>query len=415
MVYDLFIIFLTLHEVMFSEYSINGYLFILFLTLVVIVHLSLEIYFHKRRLNAIKYRIHVNGTRGKSSVARLIASGLRGGEVSTVCKTTGTMARFIAPNGVEEPVLRVGRTNIMEQVKVIKKASLYHPDALVIECMAVQPLLQSLCELKLVRATHGVLCNARADHLDVMGPTEHDVALALAATVPIKGKFYTPEKKHLQVFVDAAVDRGSDLIKVTDVDIEAITDEEISRFSYAEYKENVALALKVCEACDVRREDALQGMWEAKPDPGALIIRTIDYKGKKVTFANGFAANDPLSTGQLWRKVIDLYPDVDKTFALVNCRDDRGDRSRQMAEVIGNWNRLDSVVAIGSGTEIFLKNLPEGFQSELNNAEGHSVSEVLDLITKSDQELHVLAIGVCNIAKIGFGLLNYFLEKENVE
>ena len=50
--------------------------------------------------------------------------------------------------------------------------------ALVIECMALQPELHWLSERKLVRATHGVITNARADHLDVMGPTAADVARA---------------------------------------------------------------------------------------------------------------------------------------------------------------------------------------------------------------------------------------------
>ena len=56
--------------------------------------------------------------------------------------------------------------------------------------MALQPMLQSLCELKLVKATHGVLTNARPDHLDVMGPTERDVAKALGGTVPVNSKYF---------------------------------------------------------------------------------------------------------------------------------------------------------------------------------------------------------------------------------
>ena len=232
---------------MFTEYSINGYWFILFLTLIVLIHLGFEMWRHQQRLKVIKYRIHVNGTRGKSSVARLIAAGLRGGNLKTVCKTTGTMARYIDSKGDETPLIRIGRTNIIEQVAVIKRAVKEKPVALVIECMAVQPLLQSLCELKLVHSTHGVLCNARADHLDVMGPTEQDVALALAGTMPVNGIFITPEKKYLSIFKYAAKDRGSRIITVDEQHINQLTDDEMDKFSYLEYKENVALALMVCE------------------------------------------------------------------------------------------------------------------------------------------------------------------------
>ena len=54
---------------------------------------------HTRTLRQIPIRIHVNGTRGKSSVTRLIAGGLRAGGIRTVAKTTGTMARLIFPDG----------------------------------------------------------------------------------------------------------------------------------------------------------------------------------------------------------------------------------------------------------------------------------------------------------------------------
>ena len=42
-----------------------------------------ENYYHQKALSNIPIRIHVNGTRGKSSVTRLIAAGLRGGKLKT--------------------------------------------------------------------------------------------------------------------------------------------------------------------------------------------------------------------------------------------------------------------------------------------------------------------------------------------
>lgn len=398
---------------MFTDYSINGYWLLLVLTVLILLHLIIEIVNHRKRLNKIKYRIHVNGTRGKSSVARLIAAGLRAGGLTTVCKTTGTMARFIHPDGEEEPIYRIGRTNVIEQVKVVRKAADYNPQALVIECMAVQPLLQSLCELKLVRSTHGVCVNARADHLDVMGPTERDVALALAGTMTIKGDFFTPEKKHLDVFEMAAKDRKSNLIHIGDDDINNVTDEEIKNFRYSEYKDNVALALKVCEACGVERNVALDGMWQATPDPGALTVFTIQYKGKTITFANGFAANDPESTAALWQKIIDEYPQAQELVGVVNCRADRGDRSRQMAEAIVNWQAAQKIIAIGSGTDYFIKPLDKTKIASTNliNAESWAVEPILDELVRTDTD-HILAIGVCNIAQIGFELVNYFSHHE---
>ena len=46
----------------------------------------LEYHFHLNSLKSIPLRIHVNGTRGKSSVTRLIAAGLREGGLKTFAK-----------------------------------------------------------------------------------------------------------------------------------------------------------------------------------------------------------------------------------------------------------------------------------------------------------------------------------------
>ena len=72
---------------------------ILILILFLILIGSLEIYFHRKALENIPIRIHVNGTRGKSSVTRLIAAGLRSGGIRTIAKTTGTAPRVIDENG----------------------------------------------------------------------------------------------------------------------------------------------------------------------------------------------------------------------------------------------------------------------------------------------------------------------------
>jgi poly-gamma-glutamate synthase PgsB/CapB len=70
---------------------------------------------HLKNVKAIPIRIHVNGTRGKSSVTRLIASGLRAGGISTIAKTTGTLPRVIMPDGREAAIIRLMGANIIEQ------------------------------------------------------------------------------------------------------------------------------------------------------------------------------------------------------------------------------------------------------------------------------------------------------------
>ncbi|MDE4986316.1 poly-gamma-glutamate synthase PgsB, partial [Francisella tularensis subsp. holarctica] len=86
------------------------------------VYLIIENIVHNNSIKSIPSRIHVNGTRGKSSVAILIAAGVRAGGYRTVAKTTGTLARSIDVDGSETPVCRIGVSNIAEQVKIMFKA-----------------------------------------------------------------------------------------------------------------------------------------------------------------------------------------------------------------------------------------------------------------------------------------------------
>ena len=78
---------------------------------------------HLRNLKSIPNRVIVNGTRGKSSVTRLIAAGLKAGGFNVLAKTTGTKPRMIFNNETEIPVVRLGRANIHEQLSMYRHRS----------------------------------------------------------------------------------------------------------------------------------------------------------------------------------------------------------------------------------------------------------------------------------------------------
>jgi gamma-polyglutamate synthase len=370
---------------------------------------AVELGLHRRALAKIPIRVHVNGTRGKSSVTRLIAAGLREAGIRTCAKTTGTLARMILPDGSELPIYRPAGPNIIEQKRIVAAATEAGAQALVIECMALQPELQSVCETKLIAATHGVITNARPDHLDVMGPGPREVALALAGMTPRGGKLFTAEREQLSVLAMACADRRSQLVAIDAEDVAAVTRDELAGFRYREHADNVALALSVCADLGVERAVALSGMQRAAPDPGALTVHDVRFFGRRLLFYNAFAANDPVSTEQLWQLALDGAPDARARIAIVNCRADRPERSQQLGAEIGRWAPPDQIVLMGTGTYLFARAASKsGYDmARLVFVEGLTVEEIFERIVSLSGR-SALLFGMGNIGGQGIELARYF-------
>jgi poly-gamma-glutamate synthase PgsB/CapB len=389
--------------------------FPLLLSIVVLLWLALvaagafEALRHRILLRNIPVRVHVNGTRGKTSVTRLIAAGLRGGGKRVCAKTTGSAAAMTDPDGREFPIYRISGANIIEQMRMLKRMAALKPEIVVVECMALQPHYQSLSELRMVRSTVGVITNARADHLDVMGPGERDVALALAGSTPVRGNLFTAERDLLDVFEESCQDRRSQLHGVTEDEVAAIPEDILAQFKYAEHAENVALALKVCEHLGVKREDALQGMLALEPEAGAMQVLHVRYFERDLVFVNAFAANDPESTGRIWENMLQKHGQGRHSIMLINCRADRPHRSQQMAEAVVQWSPANKIVLMGSGSFIFVREaMKYGLDPDkLLVMEGAHMTEITEVLLEQSQG-HALIVGMCNIHGGGEEVARFF-------
>ncbi|MFC5215507.1 poly-gamma-glutamate synthase PgsB [Streptomyces coerulescens] len=364
---------------------------------------------HYAALHTIPSRVLVNGIRGKSSITRLCAGALRGGDLVTVAKTTGTAARFIHPDATEEPVYRkFGIANVVEQIGIVRRAATYRPDALVIECMAVMPALQEVNQSKLIRSTIGVLCNVREDHLAEMGPTLDDVARSLCRSMPEDGICVTAEKERFHILQEEADARNCQLIYA---DPETVTDEELRGFSWFTFKENVAIALVVADLLGVGREVALQGMYDAPPDPGVLSVeKYVAPDGQRLAFANVFAANDPESTLMNINQLLDLGAIRRPLNVVINCRPDRVERNGQMGEIIPDL-RPDNVFVIGHPAKSAIDAIPTDWRDRAVDLGGErrSADEFMPtLLGRMSDGSSLVAIG--NIHGQGEELLEYLAE-----
>lgn len=363
-----------------------------------------ETWRHGRHRRRIPVRVHVNGTRGKSSVARLIGAGLRGGGLRVVAKTTGSAAALVHVDGSETRIRRRGGPNIREQLAVMRTAASERCEALVLECMAVRPDLQRTCEQSIVHATHGVITNVRPDHLEVMGPTLDDVAASLGGTVPRGTKLFTAEEAYAGYLEGVARGRGCSfrLCRAGDV-----TERELAGFAYEEFADNVALALAVCLDVGVERGAALAGMYGVTPDVGALTRWPLVESGRRVEFVNAFAANDPVSYVRIWER-FGLQRDWSRVVLLMNNRGDRQRRSKDLAPLFGRELPAAHYVVIGTDTAVFVdmllrQGLPREAVSDLSRLDAPELWQELAGIAPDGG----MVVGVGNIAGIGHALLDH--------
>lgn len=319
------------------------------LLMIVLVYGIIEYQIHQGYVKSIPIRIHVNGTRGKSSVTRLIGAGLRVGGYKTYTKVTGTFPRLILPDGSEAAIFRKEKANILEQLDIIKYCAKNNADVLIIECMALQPQYQRITELQMVKSTIGVITNIRLDHLDVMGPGLKQVGQALCGTIPKRSKIFTSEDRCIEMMNDVAQKRNTIIHQAKPT---SVSDLEMEGFNYIEHKDNVALALDICESIGIDRGLALKEMYKTIPDEGVLTKTTINRSEKRITFYNAFAANDPESSLMIWNSIVQNCDPDEQLVILLNTRKDRQDRARQLIELIATQLNATHVALIGESVDL---------------------------------------------------------------
>ncbi len=368
------------------------------ITLSLILAGGIEYFRHKQVLAALPLRIHINGTRGKSSVTRLVAAGLRAGGLKTYAKTTGTAPRVIDPEGKDRIIHRLRSPSIGEQVRLLKYFAQDKPDAVVLECMAVQPQYQWVAEQEMVRSHIGVITNVRPDHVDEMGHTLTDIASSLSNTIPRQGILITGDETVSNVFDVVSTKRETRLVTV---DESKIGEEILDQFSYMEHPQNVALALEVCKQAGVERSVALDGMVNVSPDLGALIAWKLDYQDRSVSFINGMAANDPVSTLTIWNYTARRFSWKGKSCVFLNTREDRRTRSRQLLSLIMEEIKPDHCIIRGDNLEKMYSHLKH-YSPNTNITWIHSqdsVKTVSDVFAKLPDDSLVYAMG----NQVGFG------------
>ena len=356
-------------------------IFILIVTGGYLLYLLYERWANERARASFRYVIHVNGIRGKTSVCRLIDAHLRGAGYRVFTKTTGSTPCYIDVAGEEHEISRHGPANIGEQLSMIRKAQREKAEVLILECMAVQPELQSLSQQSIVKGNLNVITNVRYDHIFEMGQSLEEIAESLSGTIPSKGVLFTADEAFFPFFQKKCEERGTEAV--------------LCRQGEYAAGENEAIACAVGERLGVPPETFPEHIGGYREDFGAQKL----YKTEKGEFLNLFSANDPQST----RMLLDRYfSDSSRVVFLLNNRADRPDRLLLFIRYFFKDLPYGKVLVMGEARHLACRLLRRG---GISRVEG--VASWREALEKAEGEP---LVGIGNIKGQAYDMIQYFEE-----
>jgi len=345
----------------------------------------------------LKKVIHINGIRGKSTVSRLVDAGLRSAGYKVFTKTTGTSPRIIDVRNAEGEIPRQGKANIREQIQALRWAVRQHADILIVECMAVKPILQAVCEHAILRSDVTAITNVRADHLDEMGKTLDEIAVSLSNTIPDHAAFFTADAAYFDFFTQQCAPKHTKVFLSGDLQ---------DAYRAIDFPDNVALALDICAYLGVDKTKALEGMKNYRKDPGCFtIISYLNEQKRTLFFINTLAANDPHSTEIILKKAASQEYWHHKRFLLINNRADRMSRLEQYVQfAVAHQELFDIILISGESKQLFYQRL----QPQIGCTNIIIVDNVQYFETLKEDAVIFAAGNICRSGKI---LADYFEQK----
>jgi gamma-polyglutamate synthase len=349
---------------------------------------------HQIDLTRVPWRLVVNGSRGKSTVTRLLTGAFAAAGYRTLGKTTGTEARLILGwSGEEEPIHRRPEgPNIGEQRQLLRRAGAEDADAVVAECMAITPEYQATFHRELLDANVLLITNALDDHLEEMGPTAADVADVFAENVPAGGTLVVGPGPHLDRYREAAEEAGATLLVA---DPSEIGDSLLRRFDHLVWPDHVAGVLALTRHFGIEDGVAVSGMLAAPPDPFATRLLPVGDAVDPAMFVNAFPANDPRSTLGVWHHVRERGYPSEGLVVIMNCRDDRIDRTRRFARSVLPELPIDTLLITGAATRAVTDAVDEGriTARDVHDLTGEDADAVVEVLRDRLAGRVVLGVG----------------------
>lgn len=366
------------------------------LLILILALLILEIWMLGSSRDRIANRIHINGTRGKSTVTEYIAAALLEPGSQTWAKITGVVPTLFV-DGKRSTIRRAGGARVQEQFRMIRKAGASGCKNLVLECMSIDPALQQL-ESKFFKPHIYVITNIRDDHRETMGRSATQQVKAICDAIPKDCKLVTSEDVHLEEILTAASGKNTEVIVADSA--------EAPGWSLPEgvFLSNLAMALKVSQLCGVDKELAFQRI-AAHIDSEGSRLTTLDRE-RDLLLLNGFDVNEPASADEFLEKWRSETGWDRPLIAVFNSRSDRPLRTGQFATWLAGIRGITSVLVSGDHRKrarLALRKAgmkPERIVEVRSRELRHIRKHILNL---AEERSLVLTIG--NIAGDGFKIM----------
>lgn len=364
--------------------------------LIALVYFLVEYFALRRARNSITNRVLVNGTRGKSSVTAYLAAGMRANNIKTFAKITGIVPTIINEFGKEEIIVRRGAARVHEQFAMMRLAAKKAVNAIVLECMSLQPEYQRI-ETQALEPSLYIITNIGDDHFEEMGKTRSERIAAICGAIPARGKVLTVQDENFSEVQAFALKKNATLFLSKEFIDPAKLPDGI-------FPQNINLALSAIEILGLKTEAALPEML-TKPQPFSKALYNIHSEKFKFSFVNGFAVNDTPSAEAFVNYWVRRVSPVHCLTIVLNTRADRPERTVLFCNWLAVFPGINKVIVTGTHSKVAISIL-----RKRNPQLAVTIPFAKDIVIGLpdciyDGKANHLVIGLGNIAGIGLEII----------
>jgi len=311
------------------------------LLVIIIVLMICESIAIRRSADKLQFRVHINGTRGKSTVTKFIHRVLLDSDIKSMGKVTGEIPTLLLPDGSSKDIRRIGPARVQEQFRTIVKAKKLGANALVLECMSIDPALQRI-ESKFFRPTVYIITNIRDDHREKMGGDLDSQVKAICSAIPNNSKVVSISSPYMTEIKKETLSKNSQFIEAVQ-----LNEAEIKRLTQFVHKSNIELALTACTEMGISRQQAFDSILDLISSSDSPVFELKNYNQPQF-FLNAFSVNDIESLNDFVMHWVGHLGVSGKKAIVLNTRSDRPLRTKLFVDWINeNQSEIEKVIVTG--------------------------------------------------------------------